>query len=115
MELLRMMLKSTGWLSGGAMLLAGLTALILCVLATWVRTPRARRAAVIASLTPIVLAFLAVPWGAMILWRASQRGEDIAGDWTHLGYIVLFGLTISVVPLLWSALLRLRPVVAPGH
>jgi hypothetical protein len=106
MNLLFLMVKSSGLLFGVSMLLAGLVALVLCARATWVRTSRTRRAAVIASLAPLVIGIIGAAVQAVLLWLASQRGAVVAGDWPHLGYVVLFGLTISALPLLWSALLR---------
>ena len=108
MEFLRVMIKSSGWLFGGAMLLCGLVALVLCAWASWQRSGRTRRAAMIASLTPLLLGFIAVPVGMVFLWLASRDGKDYTGDWPQLGYVVLFGLTISAVPMMWSALLRRR-------
>ena len=110
MDILKEMIRSSGWLFGGAMLLSGLVALILCARASWgVRAARARRAAMIASLVPLLLAFIAVPVGAVFMWRASQRGLDVSDDWRYLGYIILYGLAFSAVPMLWSALLRRWP------
>ena len=100
------MIRCCGWLFGVPMLLAGVVALVLCLWATWLRTDRTRRAAVIASLTPLVIGCIGVPVGAVFLWLASQRGVDVSSDWLNLGNVVLFGLTVSAVPLLWSALLR---------
>ena len=106
------MIRSSGWMFGGAMLLAGLVALVLCARASWIRTDPARRAALIASITPLVLSFIGVLYGTVLLWHLSQDGLDVADDWPRLGFIVLFGMTISYVPLLWSALLRRGPAVA---
>ena len=112
-ELLFGMLRSAGWLFGVPMLLSALAALVLCAWATWIRTDRARRSALIAALTPLVLGCIGVPVAAVLMWRGSQRGMDISGDWVHLVYFALFALSLSAVPLLWSALLRRqRSVVA---
>ena len=112
MDILIHMIRSAGWLFGVPMLLSALAALVLCAWATWVRTDRARRAALIAALTPLVLGCIGVPVATVLLWRASLRGVDISGDWVYLGYFALFALSLSAVPLLWSALLPRRPSVA---
>jgi hypothetical protein len=114
MELLRLMLKSSGWVLGIPMLLSALAGLVLCAWATWVRTDRARRAALVAALTPLVLGCIGVPWATALTWRAGQRGWDTTGDWVHIGYFALSALSLSAVPLLWSALLRWRrPAATP--
>lgn len=72
MQLLMEMLRSAGWLFGVPMLLSALAALVLCAWATWIRTDRARRAALIAALTPLVLGCIGVPWATVLLWRAPR-------------------------------------------
>ena len=111
MELLFLMIRSAGWLFGVPMLLSALAALVLCAWASWIRTDRARRAALFAALTPPVLGCLGVPVAVALMWRDASRGVDTTGDWAYVGYFALFALSLSAVPLLWSALLRGRSTV----
>ena len=112
MDLLKDMIRSAGWLFGVPMLLSVLVALVLCAWATWVRTDRARRAAMIAALTPLVLGCIGVPVAVVLSWLASRRGVDTTDDWAHVGYFVLFALSLAAAPLLWSVLLRRFAVVS---
>jgi hypothetical protein len=94
---------TTGWIIGPVMLITGLLALVLCLRANnSASSPRAVRAALIASLLPLAAGVCAIGFGWAVVWYSGKIPEDTTGIWLALGKACLAGLVVSLVPLSWS-------------
>ena len=110
MNVLLWLFSTCGLIFGPAIMLAGLVALGLCLLASRrASPPRSRRNAFFASLLPLVVAVCGALVG-LVLWLALgySSGSPLENG-LALGQVCLAGLVVSFLPLLWSVLLlRLR-------
>jgi hypothetical protein len=98
-----------GWIFGPAIILAGLTALGLCLRATLrPASPRAGRLAVATSLSPVALGLCGALIGLALLWYLGEAGNMKAEHWLALGKVILAGLVVAAPSLVWAMTLRVR-------
>ncbi len=99
-----------GYIVGPAIIGAGLVAVGLCLRASRrSSTPRTRRFAVVASMSPVVVGLCGAVFGFLVWWTARVPNAP----WLALGKVCLAGLVVAAVPLFWSLLLlraRRNPV-----
>jgi uncharacterized membrane protein len=108
MDFFLVVVQSPGYIFGPLMLLAGLTAVVLCVRAT--RRPdrvRARRALVWALVPPVV-GMVGAICGAIVKALTDQPNKDWSAALPHLGGTILFGVFVALVPALWALVLFQR-------
>jgi hypothetical protein len=106
-----MVIQSPGYIFGPAMLLAGLIAVYMCVRASRAGAPdRARWVALAAALSPIAIGLLGAVFGALVLWQVGAAAQDWANAWQYLACTVVFGVFVSLIPLVWAGSMRRRAV-----
>ena len=96
-----------GYIFGPAILIAGLCGVGMCLRA---RSPsstrRARRAALVAALSPVIVGVCGAASGLVVWWVAAVP----TAPWLPLGKVCLAGLVVAALPLGWALLLlRSRP------
>lgn len=107
MNFFEMVLQSPGWIFGPLMLLAGVTAVVMCVRAMS-RDLAAAQRALLWSLLPVVLGVGGAIVGGIVWMATGQVAPAPASVWMALGGTILFGVFTAVVPALWSLILLQR-------
>ncbi len=101
---------SAGPICGGAMLLALVAALVLCLMGTVKRNPSSAQIALTVALLPLVVSILGALVGLSIAWREGLLTSEPLACSLDLAKLCLAGLIVSSLPLAWAlALVRVRP------
>jgi hypothetical protein len=110
------LVSAPGWLIGPPTLLAGLVAIGACGWATLRFRRKAARRAVWCSLIPVMIGALGAGFGAL-RWTLfyGPAVVPLSSVFPDLGYTVLFGALVTVLPLVWAVtLLQRLPPTRPG-
>ena len=108
------LLSAPGWIFGPLMLLAGAAAGGMCGWATLRPSRRAARRAVGWSVAPAALGVMGAVLGGVRWFVYASAVSPWSGTWPVLGYTILFGALVSLVPLAWAIALARRATGGPA-